>query len=187
MVTSHARGNKIYYDGKDWRYSEDDTLVNENEKPCARCGRMPTKEGYDACLGYIEGATSACCGHGVEPGYVLRGDNLLSISPDATIYLSGPITGTDDAAERFGYAAKQLKLLGFKNIINPQRLCDVFTYEAKWEAYMDMCIACLNKHVDVIYMLKGWKGSKGAKAERDLAISKGIEIVYEDWPEGGTK
>ena len=30
----------------------------------------PTKEGYDACLGYIEGAMSACCGHGVEKGYV---------------------------------------------------------------------------------------------------------------------
>lgn len=33
---------------------------------------MPTKEGYDACLGFIEGAKSACCGHGVERAYVVR-------------------------------------------------------------------------------------------------------------------
>lgn len=30
---------------------------------------MPTKEGYDACLGYIKGAKSACCGHGIEEPY----------------------------------------------------------------------------------------------------------------------
>jgi hypothetical protein len=35
---------------------------------------MPTKEGYDACLGYIEGAKSACCGHGVEEGYIVYKD-----------------------------------------------------------------------------------------------------------------
>ena len=34
---------------------------------------MPTKEGYDACLGHIDGAKSACCGHGVEEPYVLYG------------------------------------------------------------------------------------------------------------------
>lgn len=25
-----------------------------------------------ACLGYIDGAKSACCGHGVERAYVVR-------------------------------------------------------------------------------------------------------------------
>ena len=70
MIKSHSRGHEIYYDGKDWRYSDDDT-ISDDSRPCKRCGRMPTKEGYDACLGHIEGAKSACCGHGAEEPYVI--------------------------------------------------------------------------------------------------------------------
>ena len=36
---------------------------------------MPTKEGYDACLGHVKGAKSACCGHGVEESYVMYEEN----------------------------------------------------------------------------------------------------------------
>lgn len=32
---------------------------------------MPTKEGYDACIGYVEGVKSACCGHGIEKSYTI--------------------------------------------------------------------------------------------------------------------
>lgn len=46
-------------------YSDTHTICDDS-RPCKRCGCMPTKEGYDACLGHIEGATSACCGHGVN-------------------------------------------------------------------------------------------------------------------------
>ena len=53
----------MYVDGR-WVYSDDRSPISE-EKPCVRCGQVPTQEGYDACLGYIPGATSACCGHGV--------------------------------------------------------------------------------------------------------------------------
>jgi len=69
MVTSHSRGNKIYFKADKWYYSEDNT-INDDSKPCKRCGKKPTKEGFDACLGHIEGVTSACCGHGVEESYL---------------------------------------------------------------------------------------------------------------------
>lgn len=69
MITSYSRGWEIYYDGKDWRYS-DNNQIHDNSRPCKRCGRMPTAEGYDACIGHIDGAVSACCGHGVEDPYV---------------------------------------------------------------------------------------------------------------------
>ena len=36
------------------------------ERPCPRCGEMPTEEGHDACLGTLPGVVNACCGHGVE-------------------------------------------------------------------------------------------------------------------------
>jgi hypothetical protein len=72
MATSHSRGHQTYWDGENWRYC-DNSEIDEGKRPCKRCGRPPTSEGYDACLGYIEGATSACCGHGAWEGYVISG------------------------------------------------------------------------------------------------------------------
>lgn len=71
MVKSYSRGHEIYYDGDVWRYSDDNTICND-KRPCKRCGKMPTAEGYDACLGHIPGAVSACCGHGVEKPYTVK-------------------------------------------------------------------------------------------------------------------
>lgn len=64
---SYQRGHRIEYDNDDkrWVYSDDRSSILI-ERPCVRCGRMPTQEGYDACLGYIPDIRSACCGHGVE-------------------------------------------------------------------------------------------------------------------------
>jgi len=58
------RGHMIAFLSQ-WVYSDNKTPIS-TERPCIRCGMMPTTEGYDACLGYIPGVTSACCGHGVE-------------------------------------------------------------------------------------------------------------------------
>ncbi|APM39418.1 hypothetical protein [Clostridium kluyveri] len=69
MATAYSRGNLIKYVDNSWVY-EDGVPISKEERPCIRCGSMPTREGYDACLGHIEGAISACCGHGVEEGYV---------------------------------------------------------------------------------------------------------------------
>ena len=71
MITSHSRGHTIYYDGINWRYTDTDE-INDNKRPCKRCGILPTTEGYDACLGYIEGAIHACCGHGIEESYIIK-------------------------------------------------------------------------------------------------------------------
>ena len=74
MVTAHSRGWLIKYVNNQWIYANNNVPVKNNERPCIKCGKMPTKEGYDTCLGYIPGATSACCGHGVEKGYVKYGE-----------------------------------------------------------------------------------------------------------------
>jgi hypothetical protein len=65
MVTSRQRGHKIIYQNNQWIYGNTKES-NSLNYPCVRCGKAPTKEGYDACLGYIPGARSACCGHGVS-------------------------------------------------------------------------------------------------------------------------
>lgn len=72
MVKSHSRGWEIYYDGDCWRYSDNNIPLDEIVRPCKRCGKYPTKEGYDACLGKIQGVSSACCGHGIESPYYKR-------------------------------------------------------------------------------------------------------------------
>jgi len=69
-VTSYQRGHLIKYTNNGWVYADDNTPA-DIERPCKRCGKMPTPEGYDACLGYILGAKSACCGHGVEKGFII--------------------------------------------------------------------------------------------------------------------
>lgn len=72
MITSYSRGWEIYYDGNEWKYSDNNQKISDF-RPCKRCGKLPTKEGYDFCLGYIAGVKSACCGHGVEEPYVIDG------------------------------------------------------------------------------------------------------------------
>jgi hypothetical protein len=69
MVMSHSRGHEIIYTDK-WRYADDNSIYDDS-RPCIRCGMFPTKDGYDACLGEVPGATSACCGHGMEKGFIV--------------------------------------------------------------------------------------------------------------------
>jgi hypothetical protein len=70
-VTSYSRGHNIYYDGLNWRYC-DNNEINDDSRPCPKCGKFPTVEGYDACLGYIEGGLSVCCGHGVHNPIMMK-------------------------------------------------------------------------------------------------------------------
>ena len=66
-ITSSSRGHNIEYVNNNWRYSDTKESLKQNDRrPCKKCGNPPTKEGYDWCIGEIEGAKSACCGHGKE-------------------------------------------------------------------------------------------------------------------------
>lgn len=70
-VKSHKRGWEIVWIDDAWFYS-DDLSSCEEERPCVRCQHMPTREGYDACLGRLEDVEYACCGHGVHPSYIRK-------------------------------------------------------------------------------------------------------------------
>lgn len=72
MVTAYYRGHLIKYIDNIWVYADNGQSIDEEIRACTRCGKMPTQEGYDACLGFIDGASSACCGHGVEEPYVIK-------------------------------------------------------------------------------------------------------------------
>jgi hypothetical protein len=70
MQRSHDKGWQIEWNGTDWVFS-DTKKISDGKRPCKRCGRSPTPEGHDACLGIITGAVSACCGHGVEKPFIV--------------------------------------------------------------------------------------------------------------------
>lgn len=79
MVTTHICGHKLQLNtGGLWVYTdigEPAIMVNSivtDNRPCARCGRPPTRDGHDACLGEIPGVLHACCGHGMEEPYVIK-------------------------------------------------------------------------------------------------------------------
>lgn len=65
-------GHLIYLSDVARRYRDTDEPVpyGPGERRCPLCGEMPTPEGHDPCIANLPGVTAACCGHGVEPGYV---------------------------------------------------------------------------------------------------------------------
>lgn len=64
MSDSH-RGHPIVLVGGAWLYSDTREPVAENpDRDCGHCGLPNTPEGHDGCLGTLDGAMNACCGHG---------------------------------------------------------------------------------------------------------------------------
>jgi hypothetical protein len=43
-AVSHSRGHQIYFDGSDWRYSDNNALLSSETRLCIRCGKLPTDE-----------------------------------------------------------------------------------------------------------------------------------------------
>ncbi len=68
---SFERGWPIIFKNGKWVYEDTGKPVVDN-RPCPRCDKMPTLEGYDACLGYMPGVKAACCGHGVGESYIME-------------------------------------------------------------------------------------------------------------------
>lgn len=92
------------------------------------------------------------------------------------VYISGPITGTDDYQERFKKAEEYLRRQGYE-VINPARVNGQMP-ELKWEEYMNMSMTMLSL-CDMIFMLRGWKESQGAKLEHEYASNGSIHTIYE--------
>ena len=72
MPQPSCRGWPVIKKAGQWIYADTGKPCwgKADRRPCRRCGRRPTLKGYDACLGYVEGAAAACCGHGVRKGWV---------------------------------------------------------------------------------------------------------------------
>lgn len=76
MVKSFFRGHEAFLreDGN-WYYTDNNQIVDE-KRECKLCGKSPTIEGFDSCIGHIDNAISACCGHGVCKPYIIKNKNI---------------------------------------------------------------------------------------------------------------
>lgn len=95
-----------------------------------------------------------------------------------TIYISGKVTGTSDYKERFAAAEQRLRLQGWR-VINPVRkTAHMNPKTTLWSEYMRVCIRLLTR-CDAIYLLRGWRQSKGAIIEQRLAVDLDLDIITE--------
>lgn len=79
---SFYHGVPIFCKGrsKKWYYVETEERMTFRDKymPCPNCGKIPSKEGHDACIANLPGVLFACCGHGIKgKGYLSMVDGTL--------------------------------------------------------------------------------------------------------------
>lgn len=94
------------------------------------------------------------------------------------VYISGPITGTNDYIKRFCKAEHKLIMMGY-SVINPVAINSNMPKDITYEEMMnhdflliDMC--------DSIYMLDKWRQSCGATREYNYSLAKEKNILFEN-------
>ena len=93
------------------------------------------------------------------------------------IYISGKITGTDDYIHRFCQAEQELINMYYE-IVNPATMLSLLPTSTTHAEYMHVSYALLDI-CDGIYLMDGWRDSKGAMMEYDYALRKGLMVLYE--------
>lgn len=93
------------------------------------------------------------------------------------IYISGPITGTDDYMERFDRAEKMLTEAGF-SVVNPAKVNAQLPKDTEYGEYMDMSLTMLHM-CEAVYFLNNWQNSNGAMIEFEEAYGNKKIILFE--------
>lgn len=78
---------------------------------------------------------------------------------------------------RFAEAEARLEKMGF-SVFNPARVNAELPEDLEHEEYMEMSMTMLGM-CDGIYMLNGWRDSRGACREYGYAMGKGLKIWNE--------
>lgn len=97
--------------------------------------------------------------------------------PLTILYIAGPISGmAEENRPAFEKAAKHFRDLGFI-VRNPHEFCHDIPVGSNWSIYMRRCLQVLAECTDII-LLPGWKHSKGANIELQIAEGIGMNIHY---------
>lgn len=95
------------------------------------------------------------------------------------IYISGPMSGIPELNyPAFNHAAENLRERGYE-VVNPAGLPSPKPVgENTWEEFMRADLAVL-LNCDMIYMLRGWGVSRGARLEYTVATALGMAVMYQ--------
>lgn len=91
------------------------------------------------------------------------------------IYLSGPITGTQDYVERFLEAEQKFQKVPRLQVVNPAAVSSMLPSDYSHSEYMKVMLKILET-CDFMYQLEGWEGSNGCMQEFEAANRLGIKI-----------
>lgn len=96
------------------------------------------------------------------------------------IYLSGKISNPDPATQEynlevFNRVTAEMREKGIQ-VFNPGEL---ETPEYVWEDYLARDVLWITKNRPVLYQMRGWEESLGARLEYKLALLLGLKIVKE--------
>lgn len=90
------------------------------------------------------------------------------------IYISGSISQNENYEQQFTDKEKELLDEGYI-VLSPLFI----QAQLEWKEYMRIDLVMIDV-CDVIYMMKGWETSRGAKIEECYAKMRGKEIIYEE-------
>lgn len=116
---------------------------------------------------------------GVNDHYKLGMYAFIDFSQKASThtYVSGRITGLDmrDVSTAFEYACGFLRSEGLR----PLTPLDIVPKGLTWKEYMQIDLRAL-RLCDSIYMMKGWRNSRGARIEHWFAKRIGMKVYYQN-------
>ncbi|MEE6280176.1 DUF4406 domain-containing protein [Georgenia sp. MJ170] len=100
----------------------------------------------------------------------------MKLRSGAAVYIAGPMTGLPDFNRpAFHATAALLAVFGGWRAINPARQPDGLT----WEEYVRRGLADVRR-ADAVYLLPGWRDSRGATREVVQAFRLGLPVWDEE-------